>query len=977
MMSRIAKPLNTLLEKTGWKPILYEDAAYRSFERLKAAIIQGPVLSHPDFSKPFILYTDACIDGVGACLAQIINGKERVIAFASRTLTKAERKWCVRDWEALAILWACEHFRPYLNLVRFTVVTDHASLKWLKEAKGPGRIARWALRLQEFDFVLIHRAGKKHGNADAMSRLPLEAISKLGERAEERLARRRVPFGCQDPVKDGGEVKGKTKKTTKAPDSPETPSTLEASCLTVQETLAPLSAGLQELKNAQYRDPELRPFIEYLRTGRVWDMTRGRYWIDHSSEETKTVADQSPGTLITREEPDTKDDVPKNSSDDQETKSESHSSSIPDHVPVVGPEARTHRTKQITDKWQKIYRRRARTAALHNGILYYVNRNPRGEQNWRLEVPISHRYAFMHLFHDVEMTAHGGITATLHRMRNKVHWIGMDRDVQQYINTCGICQRQKSLHSTKISNQDPKIIASPWHTITVDLYGPLPRTKKGNRYVALVVCNFLTWMILGALPTKEPEEVAEFLFGEVYCMHGCPLVIQTDQGGEFTSRMLARLHARLGITPFFGSTGHSNAQTRAERLNLYTGRALAILAQHNPDEWDAYLKPVAFAKNTSPVGKIHGSAFSLLYGRTPRLPIDVLTGPIREVQCDLRQYGMKFTERLRFAYDQLRRMRLTNVRQSILKDQIRTANRPDQERKRLATASPADQLRPPKTSSYEADDLILVLYPRSVLGAFSKMKARWKGPYRIVGRAGPNSWWVRGAQRIIKLHDDRIRQYRHRLPELENYPVAPTSLAEMLLLPRNELKDVSQNQMNHWLENTLTPLEQMEPVSLPEPDAKEPIPEPPAIPTVTTTNQRPLTKDNAIQKPRTDPTIQIREVEQKQEILNTDQKEENEGILVPVRADQDLMVKRLKKQRKSPTKTGREFLVQYHDSKIRGAVLRAWEGHFAKATPCGEGMFLVKWFDCWTPEEDVGKDLVAEWDEKKNRPRKRRRQKNW
>ena len=88
-------------------------------------------------------------------------------------MSKPERRYCVTRRELLAVVFFTRQFRPYLAGRHFTLRTDHGSLTWLRNFKEPeGQLARWLERLQEFDFDTVHRRGRKHTNADALSRLP-------------------------------------------------------------------------------------------------------------------------------------------------------------------------------------------------------------------------------------------------------------------------------------------------------------------------------------------------------------------------------------------------------------------------------------------------------------------------------------------------------------------------------------------------------------------------------------------------------------------------------------------------------------------------------------------------------------------------------------------------------------------------------------------------------------------------------------
>lgn len=167
--STITAPLTALTRKN--KQFVWDSDCEDALTKIKEHLVSAPVLACPNFDLPFVIQTDASDYGLGAILSQIQDGSEKVICYLSRSLNKAERSYSVTEKECLAVLFAVEKLRPYIEGTKFTVITDHYSLKWLHQIKDPvGRIARWAIRLQQYDFDVIHRPGKNHIVPDALSR---------------------------------------------------------------------------------------------------------------------------------------------------------------------------------------------------------------------------------------------------------------------------------------------------------------------------------------------------------------------------------------------------------------------------------------------------------------------------------------------------------------------------------------------------------------------------------------------------------------------------------------------------------------------------------------------------------------------------------------------------------------------------------------------------------------------------------------
>ena len=169
--ANITDPLTKLIKKGEPNKIKWSEECNRALELIQKVFSNKPILRIPDVNKPFVLCTDASNTAVAGCLAQEYNGILHPVQYISRKLRKGELRYATVEKEGLAIVWSIIKFDRYLLGVHFTLCTDHAPLAFITSKKlKNGRVDRWSLILQDYNFTVQTIPGKQNIVADCLSR---------------------------------------------------------------------------------------------------------------------------------------------------------------------------------------------------------------------------------------------------------------------------------------------------------------------------------------------------------------------------------------------------------------------------------------------------------------------------------------------------------------------------------------------------------------------------------------------------------------------------------------------------------------------------------------------------------------------------------------------------------------------------------------------------------------------------------------
>lgn len=769
--SDIANPLVALLKKDTkfhWNAFHQE-----AFDNLKARLTSAPILIHPDYNKEFILTTDASLHAIGGVLSQGEIGSDRPIAYASRKLNSAERNYPAIDRELLAVVAMCKHFRHFLYGRRFTIFTDHRPLVWLFNVKDlNSRLTKFRLKLEEYDYEIKYKPGKQNTNADALSRIPDAEISEILEKV--------IPSNIDEIMRsDPQEARQKEyheldysdeseSEDSNSEDDQEPGSVIQAcrSILTMQtrsKTRAPQIA--QETVDATEvkLPPEAVPLPTYRSI--THDKLKKTYnqfelWSpnqhDHIQQDSRSLQALNKDDLTVMIQPYAESVPPSFISKHKIPPSffkNFENGELRLHTPNVGIllsslddcEATFFHLLTVYSTFKK---QKQRYHHLNLGLTDPTKRLRLNLQVILLYlfegetdlitvfthdlVELKNKFDIVEIIRDFHMSplgGHQGMNRTLKRIQNYFHWPNMAQDIEQFVSSCSLCQKNKVSRLNRVPMKITTTSTKPFEKIFLDVVGPLPISISHSKYILTFQDDLTKFAGAIPMPDQEAETIGEIFVTELICRFGAPATILTDQGPNLLAQVFVHV-CKLLQTHKIRTSAYHPQSNQVERTHRGLAEYLRNFVDHDKFDWCTWLPYAMFVYNTTPHSSTNFTPFELLFGHIADIPQALKQKPDPCYNYDT------YSNIMKAKFQHSHKM----ARENILKNKNRSKAYYD------VNTRPVH---------FQIGDQVLLRNEKRK----NKLSELWTGPYEVLEIVSPENTLIKYKKVNKTVHNNRLKKF--------------------------------------------------------------------------------------------------------------------------------------------------------------------------------------------------------------------------
>ena len=609
--ANVAEPLTECLRKGV--PLCWTERRQLAFDQLKNFLVTAPVLGMPsdDVNCTYVLDCDASQIGAGAVLQQWQDGKLKVIEYASRVFSAPERSYCVTRREMAALIFGLKHFRQYLLGRHFVIRVDHMALTFYQRTPEPvGQQARYLDFISQFDFEIKYRDGKRHINADSLSRLrPCE-------------------------MESGGPCKQCHKRVT-----------------------------------GEHVDPE----ISHVNTVETRAQKRRRENDDENLENSRTTFDVGQGAQPLDGRPGTYRRVKQNDSLLKRTAPNALVDGVQGWTveflaeqqlkdPDIGPAVKWITVDGTRPPWKEV---KSLSPALRSlwqqfdslivkdGVLYRNFYNVKGFVDClQFVLPSELKVSFLELIHG-DVAGHLKFVKCLDHVKRRAWWYTWKRDLKLFIDCCKKCASYHRGAAPKQGLLNPMVVGGPGERWCIDLTGP-HCLSDGYKYLFTAICPFSKYAVAVPIRNKEASTVANVIVNHIFLKWGLCFEILHDLGKEFEAALLSELLKILGILNLKSSGYRPQTSGSIEVWHKVLNSMLAKVINENQRDWCKWINYVVFCYNATSHSSTGFSPHFVMTGRQPLWNVDFLLGNVDVSELSVPEYTTLVLQQLDKAFHLVR-----------------------------------------------------------------------------------------------------------------------------------------------------------------------------------------------------------------------------------------------------------------------------------------------------------------------------------
>lgn len=565
--AEITIPLNKLCRK-GVK-FEWTNECENAFKHLKELLCNPPILQYPDFSteSEFILHTDASGKAIGVVLC---NKNDLPIAYASRTLNKAEVNYPTIEKELLAIVWAVRYFRPYLFGKHFKIFTDHKPLVYLFSMSNPSsRLLKFRLTLEEYNYTIEYVRGTSNVAADALSRIIISSddLKDMGVQSvnvmTRNMTRKLNEVMSDNPLVDKVSTDSRT-------DHPDVVEMLKKpkNCI---ELIVKQNMKGNFVYFKEKRIIGLNPNSRSCQTRDVFVRDFGLFCNKNNIEEVYVLKNNETIKYIKW-------------------------------------------LTNISKKWSGpricIIKEATRINNEHDKLV------------------------ILNDFHLLPTSGHAGIRRMLNNIKKYYFWTNMEEDVKRFVKKCVKCQTQKHSLPTKQPMEISTTAQLALDKIYLDIVGPLSKDYYNYSYILTIQCELSKYIEAYPLENKDSVTVAKAFVDNFILRYGIPRKIASDRGTEFMSTTMKEVCKLLNITQISSTAYHHQSIGALENSHKSLNAYLRIQTDNNPRYWSTWLQYFCFSYNTTVHSETKYTPFELVFGKKCNIPSNLRSGIVEPLYND-------------------------------------------------------------------------------------------------------------------------------------------------------------------------------------------------------------------------------------------------------------------------------------------------------------------------------------------------------